>query len=76
MTQGDPYRAEQEAYPQELETEFWRVAAYNNIYLDNKSDAQAKGKARQAINSFLKKANGNPQFKRQCSDLRNILRTY
>lgn len=62
-------------YPDDLETEFWRVAAYNNIYNNNKSDAQTKEKAKQAINSFLQKADGNPRFMSQCSDLRRLMST-
>lgn len=60
-------------YPQDLETEFWRAAAYHNFYGDNKADMNAKEEARKAIETFLHKAEGNLQFLRQCSDLREIL---
>lgn len=62
-------------YPQDLETEFWRAASYNNIYNNNKSDIQAKEKAKVAISSFLHKADGKEQFTRQCSSLRQLLDT-
>jgi hypothetical protein len=60
-------------YPQDLDTEFWRAAAYHNFYGDNKADMDAKEKARKAIETFIHKAEGNLQFLRQCSDLREIL---
>lgn len=60
-------------YPQDLESEFWRVSAYHNIYVDNKSDSHAKEKARQAINSFLHKAEGNQQYAQKCSTLGKIM---
>lgn len=62
-------------YLNDLDTEFWRVAAYNNIYVNDKSNNQVKEKAKQAIKAFIQKAEGNPQFMGKCSDLRRLMST-
>jgi len=62
-------------YPDDLENEFWRAAAYHNIFADNKTDASAKINGRKAIEAFLKKANGKPDFEKQTTDLREFLQS-
>jgi hypothetical protein len=63
-------------YPDDLDTEFWRAAAYHNIFHVNQSDSQAKDKAKQAVGAFLTKAGNNPRFIKQCSTLRELTSDY
>jgi hypothetical protein len=63
-------------YQKDLDTEFWRAAAYHNIFNNDRSDSQAKDKAKQAVNTFLTKAGEKPQFMKQCADLRNLTSDY
>ncbi|MGO9119693.1 MAG: hypothetical protein ACLQPD_19035 [Desulfomonilaceae bacterium] len=63
-------------YPRDLQTEFWRAAAYHNIFNKNKSDAQAKEIAKQAIGSFLRNASSNSGFSQQCSTLKKLMSEY
>lgn len=60
-------------YPHDVDAEFWRAAAYHNIFSSNKSDNEAKHNAKQAIGSFLHRAEGNQQYAQKCSDLRRIM---
>lgn len=60
-------------YPYDLDTEFWRVAAYHNIFNRNKADSQAKHDAKQAICSFLHKAEGNRAYGQKCNELRKLI---
>jgi hypothetical protein len=48
--------------PADLDTEFWRAAAYHNIPNSDKANSQAKEKAKQAVGTFLAKAGDNPRF--------------
>lgn len=60
-------------YPQDLDTEYWRVVAYHNIFISNKSDNQAKHNAEKAIESFLHQAEGSQQYADKCLGLRKIM---
>lgn len=61
-------------YPDDLQAEFWRAAAYNNMYLNNKSDPSVKNSARRAMEAFLKKAEGNSKFASESASLKKLLR--
>ena len=63
-------------YPADLETEFWRAAAYHNIFNNDKSNKESRQNAARAVAAFLAKAGKNPQFAKQCSDLRRLSSEY
>jgi Tfp pilus assembly protein PilF len=61
-------------YPDDLDAEFWRAAAYHNIFNAKKSDGEAKQKALVAITAFMRRAEGNPKFSEKCASLCKTVR--